>query len=259
MEVKEQLVRMLRIQELVLEMGRHRALIEGAPARIEEIEGRFRERNAEYVALKTRCEELETDQKSRNGELAELEESKKKYTKDLMQVQNQREYSAILKEIDSVKAKIAEHEDAILKAMEEVESLSPQLESFAAHIQTERTQVEEERAKVEAEAEEGKRLLARCDEERRGISSELPPALTANLHRIEELRQGLFLVKVEDGLCQACYVRVRPQVFQEIKAAARIHTCSQCRRFLYFEPALKQRESRENDASGVEALDGGAV
>jgi len=249
---------MLKIQELVLEMREHRALIDGAPGRVEEIEGRFRERNAEYVALKTHCEELEADQKVRTGELAELEESKKKFTKDLMQVQNQREYAAILKEIDSVKAKIAEHEEAILKEMEEVESLKPQLESFSAHIQTERIKVEEECAKVEAEVEKGRRLLARCDDERLGISSELPPALIANLHRIQELRQGLFLVKVEDGLCQACYVRVRPQAFQEIKMAARIHTCSQCRRFLYFEPALKP-QSEERRASGVEALDGGAI
>ena len=52
-------------------------------------------------------------------------------------------------------------------------------------------------------------------------------------------RQGIFLSKADNGTCQSCFVRIRPQVFQEIKLASKVHTCDSCRRFLYHEPTLK--------------------
>jgi predicted nucleic acid-binding Zn-ribbon protein len=265
LEAKEQLGRMLRLQELAKQIAKARNLIEGAPMRMEEIEQRFRDRNTEYVALKDRYDELEADRSERDDELGDLEETKKKYTNDLMQVQNQREYAATLKEIDAVKSRISEHEDAILKGMEETETLKPEIEKFSAEIEVERTKVGEERAMVEAEVTKAGEEVERDHAERERIESELPRALVANLHRIEQMRQGMFLVKVEDGMCQACYVRVRPQVAQEIRLASHIHACTQCRRFLYHEPTLRPAAptdpatSPDNNTPGAEAMDGGAV
>ena len=59
MEVKEQLLRLVRIQEIALEARAAHEVVESAPARIEEIENRFRERNAEYVAVQQRHTALE--------------------------------------------------------------------------------------------------------------------------------------------------------------------------------------------------------
>ena len=93
MDAKEQLKRLLRIQDLALEIRRARAVAEGAPARIEEIEARFRERNAEYVAIQARHDELDKDQKTRTQSLTELEESRRKFTDQLMQVKNPVSYT----------------------------------------------------------------------------------------------------------------------------------------------------------------------
>jgi predicted nucleic acid-binding Zn-ribbon protein len=251
----------LRIQELVLESQAARAVVDGAPARLEEIESRFRERNAEYVDLKERFDSSESDRATRSIELKTLEDAYKKYMDSLMQVKNQREYAAALKEIDGVKARRGEHEEAILKDMEEIESLKADLEGRASHIEEERAQVDRERAQVEQEIEQAREVTARCEAERARIEGELPPALVATVRRIEGGRRGIFLVRVERELCQSCHVRVRPQVYQEIKQASRIHTCSNCRRFLYYEPALKPKpsETGSRDTSGVEALNGGAL
>ena len=59
------------------------------------------------------------------------------------------------------------------------------------------------------------------------------------IRRLEASRQGVFLAKSDNGTCMSCFVRVRPQVFQEVKTASAVHTCDSCRRFLYYEPALK--------------------
>lgn len=262
MDAKTQLQSLLRIQELALEIRAARAIVEGAPGRIEGIESQFRERNAEYVALKERGEALETDQRDRGGELAVLEETLKKYMASLMQVKNQREYAAMLKEIDTVKSQIGGHEEAVLKDMEETERLTVDLEASSSHIQEERAVVEAERAQVEADATAAREQIARCEAERTRIEAGLPADLVDNVRRVEEMRQGIFIAKAEKELCQACYVRVRPQAFQEIRQSVRIHTCSSCRRYLYFEPVLRtapEAAAQEAEAPTLEARDGGAL
>ena len=269
MEVKDQLLRLVRLQDVVHETRAARELVEGAPGRIEEIESRFRERNAEYVAVKQRYDALDEDQRTRNIELTELEESKAKYQADLMQVQNQREYAAMLKEIDSVKSRIAEHEEAILKDMEEIETVQVELTTHEEHIKSERVLVERECAEVEAAAAGSRESIARFEQERSAIEAGLPAALLASVRRLEAGRRGLFLAKTDEGVCQSCFVRVRPQGFQEIKLAQKIHHCSNCRRLLVHEPSLQRMAAEAEDDSGsrpsdsdpdrVNAVDGGAA
>lgn len=252
-DVMRQLTSLLKIQELALEIQAARAVVEEAPAKIEEAEARFRERNAEYVALKERFDALEADRKARNLELQTLEDSRAKFQDSLMQVKNQREYAAVLKEIDAVKAKIGEHEEVILKSMEEVETLGADLEGRAAHIDTERAIVEMERAAVESSVAEAEAAIARATAARTEIESKLSERLVQNVRRVEDGRRGLFLVKAENEMCTACHVRVRPQVYQEIRQATRVHTCGNCKRYLYYEPALRNDSGREpaSDSPGA--------
>lgn len=268
MEVRDQLLRLVRLQALVLESRSAHALVENAPVRIEEIEERFRERNAEYVAVKQRFDALDEDQRTRSAELLELEEQHTKYKADLMQVQNQREYAAILREIDGIKSSIAEHEDAILKDMEEMESAKTDLATHEEHIKAERIAVATERAEVEATAGSARSDIARLTEERQELQTDLPRQLVSAVKRLEDGRQGQFLSGAEEGVCQSCFVRVRPQVFQEIKLSARIHYCSNCKRVLIHEPSLEKNSAEGGEAAPgaqktspgkVEAINGGAV
>ena len=252
MKFKGQLIQLVRLQELVLESRAARQLVDDSPARIEEIEQQFRERNAEYVAVKQRFEALEEDQRLRTGELQELEEHLKKYKADLMAVQNQREYAAMLREIDTIKASISEHESAILRDMEEIESTKTDLSSHEEHINTERIEVAKQRTEVEGASAAAQQRIEQLTTERNEIESTLPRPLRQALARLEAGRAGQFLSRADDGVCQSCYVRMRPQVFQEIKLASKIHYCSNCHRLLFHEPTLKALDEKKPEESAAD-------
>ena len=239
MTAKEQLIRLVKIQELANTVREAKRVVDTAPGKLDEIEGHFRERNAEYVAIKDRYDELELDRKTRTGLLKELEEHKTKYTDDLMQVKNQKEYAAMLKEIDSVKAQISEHEDAILRDMEEIEKIKGELSTHEEHIAQEREAVATDSKTVEDAASVARETIEQRTAERGRLEDGLPRAMLASVRRIEERRHGVFLSRAQDGTCQSCFVRVRPQVFQEIKLGTAVHFCGNCRRFLYFEPGVR--------------------
>jgi len=263
-DARTQLLSLVKMQELALEIQAAHAVVDGAPAKIEEAEGRFRERNAEYVAIKERYDAIDADRRARSLELSALEDTRKHYQDSLMQVKNQREYAAVLKEIDAAKAAIGEHEEAILASMDEVETLKTDLEARAAHIESERTIVEDERVAVEAGSAEAQGRIERATNERAEIESTLPAALVANVRRVEEGRKGIFLVKAERESCSACHVRLRPQVYQEIRQAAKIHMCGSCRRYLFHEslltsPPVSTSAPHAGAGTEVEAVNGGAV
>jgi predicted nucleic acid-binding Zn-ribbon protein len=264
-DAKSQLRKLFRIQELAQETLAAQLVVDQAPHKIEEIEAHFRERNAEYVAIKEQFEALQQDQSIRSGELTDLEAQQEKYKDGLMEVKNQREYAAMLKEIDVVKAEIAGHEDAILKNMEALEKTKGELATHEEHIQKERVDVEKQRTGVQTAAARAAKQVAALTKERNAIETKLPDGLNRSVARLEASRQGVFLAKSENGTCLSCFVRIRPQVFQEIKASAKLHNCENCRRFLYYEPSVNPQESSAADApsadapSNVEAVNGGAV
>ncbi|MDH3627769.1 MAG: C4-type zinc ribbon domain-containing protein [Acidobacteriota bacterium] len=257
MEPKEQILRLAKIQELANEVRAATKVTVEAPGEIERIEQNFRERNAEYVAIKDRHEELQTDQRLRNGDLTELEERRKKYMEDLMDVKNQREYAAMLKEIDSVKAQVAENEEVILKDMEEIEKLSGELSTQEEHINTERKQVAEQRAAVEKAASEAQATIEQLGAERTTIEGELPIGVVGQVQRLEGIRAGIFVASVDGGSCSACFVRVRPQMYQEIRQSRAVHRCSSCGRYLYAPKAVA--EATATPEASAEAVNGGTV
>ena len=147
----------------------------------------------------------------------------------------------------------------MLKDMEEIEKLKDELEQQEENIKDDRQAADSESAQVESEAGQARESIEQLTAERAKVESELPRVLLPTLRRLEETRQGIFLSKADKGVCQSCFVRVRPQVFQEIKLAAVVHTCSNCRRFLYHAPSLKPEPEPNALSEGVEAVNGGAV
>ncbi len=47
-------------------------------------------------------------------------------------------------------------------------------------------------------------------------------------------RKGVAVAEAKDGLCSICHVRLRPQVFNEVRKNESIIQCDSCRRILYF-------------------------
>jgi len=276
LDAKGQLERLLRIQELAIQIGEAEAVVDGEPGRIEQIEAQFRERNAEYVAIRDQNDELELDRRTRSDELSVLEESRDKYKSSLMEVKNQREYSAMLKEIDNVKAEISAHDEAILRDMEAIETLKGDLATHEEHIKKERENVEIESREVHAAAEEARGKIDALRADREVVEAELPQPIRSRIKMMEAGRHGIFLTKADrvekEGTCLSCFVRIRPQAFQEVRRMSAVHTCSNCRRFLYYEPTLRPSAPKPEElpepaegsaaASGspdVEAVNGGAV
>jgi predicted nucleic acid-binding Zn-ribbon protein len=75
------------------------------------------------------------------------------------------------------------------------------------------------------------------------VASGLEPGLVRRFEMIFERRDGIAIVPARNYSCTGCHMNISPQLFNMLQREDRVHTCPNCNRILYYEPA-------ENEAAG---------
>ena len=58
---------------------------------------------------------------------------------------------------------------------------------------------------------------------------ELSPAALEMFEHVAKQRKGVAVAEARDGMCTVCHVRLRPQVFNEVRRNEAIIQCDSCR------------------------------
>jgi uncharacterized protein len=229
----ENLVRLQKVDDEI------RALETRLAAIPKEIEALEKEIATERKNLDEASKALADAQKGHRANetvLAATEEKVKKYRDQLMNVKTNDEYKLMQKQIEVATSEVGEVEDRILQGYDAIKELEEEkkerqkeLEKGQTEITAMERQLEAERAKLEAE-------LASRKENRGRVLSEIPGELFDDYNRIAKTRGGIAMAEAIEERCQACMVRLRPQVFQELRVGEKIFHCENCRRILYFLP-----------------------
>jgi predicted nucleic acid-binding Zn-ribbon protein len=72
-----------------------------------------------------------------------------------------------------------------------------------------------------------------CLKERKEMEASISPDLLPQYERVRKHRGGVAVAAARDYVCELCKVRIRPQVFQEIRRNDKIIHCDACQRILY--------------------------
>lgn len=197
---------------------------------------------ANKAELDTIRETLETAQKTKRDRDRDLEEAAQKVEKlksRTPDIKTNKEYTALLKEIETVEQENKTIEDDILKLMEKIDAAAAEIVNTetrsaqeAVAIEADRKQFEESMAKLEGE-------LAADGRARDEIASRIDEALLAKYHKRLVQQGGRVVVEVRGESCSGCFMSIPPQIFVNVKKNAAIITCPNCQRILYFKEAIK--------------------
>lgn len=224
---------LVRLQELNLESREIERLRGDLPKRLLALEQEFAARLEEIGGARLRHEELVRQRDELTRELESTGERLANAQKKLMHVSNQREYSAALNEIDTMKTHTGSLEQQILEREEEIETLAGPAAEADERIASERADLDAQKQSLKEEAEG---LLSRLEEigsERDRLLGELPAAHRRQFENLARLRDGVAMAAIENGACSACHVRLRPQVISLVRRGEDLITCESCARILY--------------------------
>ena len=212
------------------------------------LDARLAERAAAVDAVKARVAACQGARRDVEKDLAAVQGRLSKYKNQLMEVKTNKEYQAMQKEMSVAEQEISDLETRMLERMEEADGLAVELKDVEASLKSAQTEVARERQELEGERGRVDEDLRRTSEERASVAALIPREALAIFARIAHGRRGLAMAEARDGLCTVCHVRLRPQVFNEVRRNAAIVQCDSCTRILYFVPAASAAAPQESGA-----------
>jgi len=202
----------------------------------EEIEAIEKALEAQKTGIKEEENNLKTLQvklKDKEVTLQQKEEQIKKLQTQLYQLKTNKEYSAMLTEIEGVKADNSITEEEIIKLMDETEMDKKKLMQEKELFKNEEASAQKEKTVVDARMKEIDSKLAEFSAKRKSIVPNITQKVLARYERVLENRAGLAIVPIECDACGGCHMNLPPQVISEAKLREDIIICQSCSRILY--------------------------
>ena len=231
---------LIQLQDLDSNLDRMRHRIAEIPLAQDALAARIAQRTSDLDAVKERIAISQGHRREIEKELAAIQARLSKFKGQLMEVKTNKEYQAMQKEMAAAETEIRTHEDRMLDQMEEAETLAAELKAAEAALKSEQADIAREQQALGAERTTLDAELQHTSGSRQAILSQLSREAIALFERIAHGRRGIAVAEARDGLCTACHVRLRPQIFNEIRRNDGLHQCDSCTRILYFVPATPQ-------------------
>jgi hypothetical protein len=227
------LERLIQLQHAESELRRVETELQEIPRRKADLEAGLAHERQQLDAAKESLAGCQKARRQHEGELQDLEAKRSKYKGQLMDVKTNKEYTAMLHEIEGVEREIRSREDQILAEMERAETLGAELKReetlFREAEDRQRTEGGALDVKTRALEEEKQRHAA----ERDAIAATVTEDALELFHRVARLR-GVAVAEARDGMCQVCHLKLRLQMYVDLKRNEAITQCPACNRILYF-------------------------
>jgi len=232
-DLKSQINILVKLQTIDSEIYGLRSEKEAKPQEIMAIETSFEEKKQHLADIEKKSLDLQRQRKDEELELGTKEEGVKKLQTQLYSLKTNKEYQAMLQQIQDAKADASVIEDKILEFLDQIDKVKVEIENEKTRIKEEEKVFTEEKKKIEDRIRQIDDRLAQLEAGRQQIVPEIEPKILGQYERILLNRDSLAIVGVKDNSCQGCNMFVPPQVINLIKMYERIITCEICNRILF--------------------------
>jgi uncharacterized protein len=233
----QQLETVIRLQRALDDLREAEALLEGVPDWMRALHEEHRERQFQIAAVESVAEEARRQRRKAESASEEAEARLKHFQQQISLVRTQREYSALLHEIDAVKAQIKELEEQALSGLEQYDraqsELEQQREGFRELDERYRQAMARWDREKPAVAQQAETLRAEVSQ----LRNQLPRGVVALFDRLLGRRLGGAVAALRRTgssmwACSCCNYRVRLQVVTDIRHGALVQ-CEGCKRILF--------------------------
>ncbi len=237
----EQLYLLIQLQEID---GKIRLLAERKrhlPEAMAEIEHKRAELKADLETVK---EGLNNAQKSKRDRDKDLEVGVQKVEKlkaRTSEIKTNKEYQALLKEIETVEQENKAIEDDILALMEKVDGAAAAIAEAEKRAREQEETLQAEKKEQEAEFAKIEETLKNVEDERQNAVLKIQPTIFSQYQSLLVSKGGIAMAEARGESCSGCYMSIPPQVFVNVKKNESVITCPHCGRILYYKDAIVQK------------------
>jgi predicted nucleic acid-binding Zn-ribbon protein len=227
---------LIQLQELDLAAERVRRRLADLPSDVAALDERIAARTSAVAAVKERIAASQAARREIEKDLAGVQTRLSRYKDQLMEVKTNKEYQAMQHEIAAAEQSVRAQEDRLLDRMEEAETLAAESKAADAALKAEQDEVARARQALETERITLDQEIERAGAQRTSVAAQLSPPALALFEHVSRNRRGVALSEAREGHCTQCHVRLRPQIFNEVRRNDGLIQCESCSRILYYVP-----------------------
>lgn len=180
--------------------------------------------------------EIEGSQRARRQDELEIEAKNttmKKLQAQLFEVKTNKEYQAMQTEINGCKEEKAKVEDAMLQKMMAEDEKKRELALAQQQFQAFEKEYKAVEQSLQARLKELEQELVLKRGEREALAAKVEMKPLGVYNKIRKNKDGVALAQVQNGVCGACYMSIRPQLSIELSKGSDLIFCDSCARILY--------------------------
>ena len=225
----EALLALQRQDSLILDSRRRR---DDIPRRRDALRDAVNRAKAALEETKKDLEQARLQRRTVEKDVEGITADSNKLERQLHDVKTNKEYQAILHEIELLKNKRSDYETRILESYEREEALVAAQRAAERAVQAEEAKLqqgEETLAKENADLEQS---LHSMEQDRNAVKPRVPAPLLSRYDRLAGARDGVAVAEIKKGACGACFKGLTPHALQEARRGEAIQTCEACGRIL---------------------------
>ncbi len=242
--MREQMAKLAVLQILDLKiqgMQREKGEI---PLRLATLEKEFKKEEEKVHGLKAELEHLQKERRQKEKELEEEVDRVKKTEARVFEIKTNKEYQAVLKEMENVKKLNRQREEEILVILERFEEMQKAVKQTEKELEAKRKDYLQQTSELQQRAAQFDQKMAAEVREREERQKEIPPDILNKYQILLEKRQGVAVARVSNGVCKACNMNLRPQLYIELQKQDTLIICPNCSRILYWENGTDKAKDR---------------
>src|SRR5688500_3972605 len=231
------LQRLVDLQRLETTIADTKATIAAHPQRLADAEAQLAAATQGLDAAKSRLKDNQDARRALEKDVALYQGRLSKFRDQQSAVKTNREYQALGHEIEMAQHELGAVEEKVLERMMEADAIADQIKEGEKTFAAQRTEIDADRKPLNEELAAAESSLKEATEARGGLLKSLDPQLVTVFEQVARVRKGVAVTSAtRDGLCSVCHVRLRPQVFQQVRHNDSIVQCDSCQRILYYVP-----------------------
>lgn len=236
--VRDQIKKLVEIQKLDAEIYDFNKEIREKPELIEQLKEQFEIKKARLKGLEDKVKSVVVSRKDFEIELQSKENVIAKANSDLNQLKTNKEYSAKIKEIESLKADKSIVEEKILKSYDEADAIYAEIDKEKVVVAEREKEYLNKKEEIEDEISILKDRVKVLTGQRNLIAPDIDPTILVQYEKILGHKEGRAIVPVNGTSCGGCFMNVMPQTFNQIKMKTELVRCEYCSRYIYVEEDL---------------------
>ena len=231
--VEEKLQNLYELQRIDTEIDKIKTLRGELPLEVQDLEDEIAGLETRIENLKVELGELDKTSSTRKMDIKKAEEAIKKYSEQLDNVRNNREYDALSKEIEFQKLEIELQEKRIREAQKAKAEKEALMEESKKRYEDKVSDLEAKKGELNDiinETHKDEESLQTKSEE---LAATIDERLLTAYRRIRSnARNGLAVVTVDRDACGGCFNKIPPQRQLGIRSRKIIIVCAYCGRIL---------------------------